>query len=406
MNRDVSLMGLRALLCLLVGLCAVSGCAPTPDSSPTPTSQTSPWGVVHTLASAEYRSAPAAVTNGAITMFAWAGADMHESRLYAASMDAASPTILSLKVSSPLDVQIFAAAEERFHVLWRDDVAGEPHLFYSLFNAQAVAELDAHDLSEQPVYNAAVLPQANGSMRLIYSAGWMAEPSLFLQDIDAKGRSQFPADLSQIGDFPALLAYDTTLWVFWQTEDGGLWQSPLEENALSDPHRILSVPSLEPGDAVVRLTASGDATYRYLFWQLMRADGRAETWFAVGEKTGTVWSPAMPLTIPTVGTDITPTGYQVGDVLAVERGAEIAGWSAPLSGVQPIVPIAVQTGDVLGVAYLQAGNVIGYQRLLSIDAMIGAPLLTLRPDRSLVLAWSEPKRDAAALKWLVSKEAQ
>jgi hypothetical protein len=358
--------------------------------------------MVHRLAFAEYPSAPAVVDNG-VTMFAWAGADPQEARLYAQSADAASPTILALKASAPLDLQLYPAANGRFHLLWRDDVEGEPHLYYGLFNADHVAEWGAYDVSEQPTYNITGLSLPDGRLRLVYSAGWIVEPRLFAQDIDERGRSQFPIALDQAGDFPAFLHYNETLWLFWHAEDGGVWQGHLEANTLLDAQSITLAPTLAAGDAIMQLTASGDATYRYLFWQVMRADGSPETWYTVGEKTGLTWSPAMRLTIPTLGEHTTQTGYQVGEVTAAERGAEAVGWSAPLTGAQPIVPIAVQTGDALGIAYLQAGNIIGYQRLVSVGRMIGRPSLALRPDRSLVLSWSQPDVNAAALNWLVSQ---
>jgi hypothetical protein len=383
-------------------MCLLAACNPTAFQSPIPTLESSPWGTVHRLAFAEYPSAPAVVENGT-TMFAWAGADPQEARLYAQSADAAKPTILALKASAPLDLQLYPAANDRFHLLWRDDVEGSPHLFYGLFNADRVAEWGAYDVSEQSTYNITAHSLADGRLRVVYSAGWVVEPRLFVQDIDERGRSQFPVPLDQAGDFPAFLAYDDTLWLFWQAEDGVVWQGVLEGNTLIEPQSIMLTPALAAGDAIMQLTVSGDATYRYLFWQVVRADGSPETWYAVGEKTGLTWSPAMRLTIPTLGDSTTRTGYQVGDVLAAERGAEVVGWSAPLLGVQPIVPIAVQTGDALGIAYLQAGNIMGYQRLVSVGPMIGRPSLALRPDRSLVLAWSQPDVNASALNWIASQ---
>jgi len=397
-------MGKRRLaLILLAWMCfLVSACTASTNASPTPTPELSPWGTVHALAFSEYPSAPAVIADG-VTMFAWAGTDAREARLYAHPADAASPTILALKASAPLEVQMYAAAAGRFHLLWRDDVEGQLHLFYGLFNAEAVAEWGAYDMSEQTIYNSTALSLPDGGLRVVYSGGWAVEPRLFVQDLDGRGRSQFPIALEQAGDFPTVLPFDETVWLFWQTEDGAVWQGHLEGNALVEPQSITLTPTLAAGDAITHLSASGDATYRYLFWQVVRSDGSAETWYAVGEKTGLIWSPAMRLTIPTIGANTTQTGYQVGDVVAVERGAEAVGWSAPLGGVQTIVPIAVQTGDALGIAYLQAGNIMGYQRLVGVGRMIGRPALALRPDRSLVLAWSEPNVNAAALHWIASR---
>ena len=117
---------------VLAGICFLaSACTPPSASSPTPTPEISPWGTVQTLAFAEYPSAPAVVGSDS-TMFAWAGADPREARLYAQSSDAASPTILALKASAPLDLQLYPAAAERFHLLWRDDVEGKTHFHNSL----------------------------------------------------------------------------------------------------------------------------------------------------------------------------------------------------------------------------------------------------------------------------------
>lgn len=376
----------------------IAACTPTSLSSPTRLPDIAPQDAVHTLAQADSPQAPAAAAH-AVTMFAWAGADTQEPRLYAQS-ETGSPTILALKVTTPLDVMTYPAANDRFHLLWRDDVDGRLHLFYSLFNDRAVAELAAYDVAEQPMYAVAVLPQNDQSLRLVYSAGWVAEPRLFLQEIDGQGRSQFPIPLNQAGDRPALLAMDQTVWLFWQTEDGRVWQSPLEGGTLVDPQAVLMTPSLAPGDDIRSVTAAADATYRYLFWQVVRADGTPETWYAVGEKTGSTWSPVLRLSIPTLGTGTLQTGYHVGEVSAVERGAEDAGWSAPLPGLQPLVPLAVQLGDTLGIAYLQAGNIIGYQRVAQVGPLISAPLLILRPDRSLVVTWTAPGDTTGTLNWI------
>jgi len=400
--RKLFAMFCRLLLLILLAA-VLTRCTPTPtNSSATPTPPITPWGLIHTLALAESSAAPLGVDQG-VMMFAWAGADAQEARLYAQSADAAAPTILALKAHSPLDVQMLPAANGRFHLLWRDDVEGTPHLFYGLFNDQAVAEFGAYDLSETSLYNFAALPQSDGSLRVAYSAGWVAEPRLFLQDIDGRGRSQFPMDLKQAGDFPAFLSEGSAIWLYWQTEDGRTWQGHLAGSALVDPQAITQGPMLNVGDAIMSLTAAGDATYHYLLWQVVRADGTPETWFAVGEKTRLTWSPALRLTIPTLGTSAIETGYRVGTVTAAERGADAVGWGRVLAGMQPIVPIAVQTGDTLGVAYLEAGNIIGYQALVSVQGLIAPPVLVLRPDRSLLVAWSEPRADAAALRWMVSQ---
>ena len=191
---------------LLAWMCfLVSACTPSTNASPPPTPERSSWGTVQTLAFSEYPSAPAVVANG-VTMFAWAGTDNREARLYAQPAAAVSPTILALKVSAPLEVQMYPAAAGRFHLLWRDDVEGELHLFYGLFNGEAVAEWGAYDMSEQAIYNSTALSLPDGGLRVVYSAGWAVEPRLFVQDLDGRGRSQFPIALEQAGDFPTVIS--------------------------------------------------------------------------------------------------------------------------------------------------------------------------------------------------------
>jgi hypothetical protein len=411
---------MKAALCILGGAWMLTAACQPPPTPPIPQATPAglPWGAPKSLGQAESLSAPSiafspddsAVSLDGTTMFAWAGADAQESRLYAQSTEMTAPTILALKVTTPLDVTIVPSGSGYFHLLWRDDVEGKPHLFYSLFNKEAVAVLDAYDLSEQPVYNFAVLSREDGSVRIVYSAGWVAEPRLFVHDIDAKGRSQFPVQLEQVGDLPVLLQDDSKrIWLFWQMEDGSVWNAQLIGTTLVDPQSVVTSPALEPGDLIMHMSIAGDYSYyRYLFWQIVRADGIPETWYAVGEiraRQPQIWSPAMRLTIPTLGDTTINVGYRVGQVTASERGADLVGWGRPLEGLAlaiGIVPIAVQIGDVLGIAYLQKGNIIGYQRLARVGEMISAPILAGRSNGSLLMTWAEVSTEAAQLSWLQS----
>jgi hypothetical protein len=82
---------------------------------------------------------------------------------------------------------------------------------------------------------------------------------------------------------------------------------------------------------------------------------------------------------------------------AVPSEADLApAWASPLRGITTLLPLAVWVDGALGVLYLDAGEVVGYQRVVDVPGLLAPPALRLDRDRHLYLAWTEPLPVGAA----------
>jgi hypothetical protein len=195
------------------------------------------------------------------------------------------------------------------------------------------------------------------------------------------------------GGCPAAAETFDRRYVLW-ARDGALYAAQFLNGTVSTPRRVGEMPTLFDGDRLRGLQAGSDGARLYAFWNITRANGNDETWFTSGAPGADTWQPPRRLTVaPEVGTSFETT-FNTGRtaVAASERvDGMAAAWAAPLRTPNAPLPVAVQVNrEALGVVYLQAGEVVGWQRVVSTSPLLGAPELQTDRDRHLYLAWSAP----------------
>lgn len=391
------------LLCLSLSLglgLLLSACA-TPPEPPRATL----WGPATRAGRAPQAEAPALAVDDATgwQMLVWTGSGEGRPRLFARHATAGTVHMLALDVIAPFGVTLYPAQDAHFHLLWLDTPAPDepPALFAALINAEGIAIQAPTRLSSAPVYHYTAALDAQQALRVVWSAGLLAEPGLWTRRIDGRGRVGFPVDLAAAGDYPALLPAADGLRLYWLAGRAQVSHSRLTGDTLSEAAPLTDSVALNPGDWLESFQAAADGTHGYLLWQITRMDGSAETWLSSGERTRRAWPPPLRLFIPPTAPGSLETGFNSG---AVEITIPLPG-AAPqmvrraalLPGEFTAVPVAISSGDSLGVAYLRRGGVAGYQRLTTTAGLLAAPGIASDRDNHLYVTWSEPGLGAEAL---------
>jgi hypothetical protein len=366
----------------------------------------SAWGEIVTIAQSEQANAPAlfASASGSVTAV-WVGADdagiHHDMRV---NRDEA--LVLPLPPGRPALQTLYPTnIDARVHLLWLDAdyelrndplLANETYLFSALISAGTVERGPVRVSSGRTLhYAAAALP--DGSLWAAWSGRLLTEPELYLQPIDNTGRPLQPQRIALNADFPTFArAEDGTLYLFWiQLGSRRVYRARVLQGSLQDTLAVTYVPTLNAGDRLVSISASMDRTHGYLFWNIGRVDGRAETWWASGTLTADEWALPQRLGITTADAAFT-TGFNGGAGVTASAGETWQAWSAPLLGQHDAQPVAAWDGAQLGIVYLQAGSIVGYQAVVTVDILIGTPALLTDRNRHLYLSWAYPTPNAYA----------
>lgn len=390
---------------LILGLCCalMIGCTPEPAAAPpvptlTPAPQ-SAWGRVETLAQAERLDAPAMhVEAGDDIAFAWAGTDANGVRLFAQTRGITRP--LALDAFYPFDERLLPAAQGGYHLLWLDRTADSENLFVqsALFSRDAIAELGPNTVSNLPArrYDAVSLP--DGGVQVVWSSAARTSPDLYAATIDPGGRIAFPERIELEGDYPALVYRDGAVHIFWLELDGQqAYTAQLVDNQLVLKRPLAYLAGLGVGDFVEQFAASMTETHLYLFWQVRRDDGERDIWYASGalEALSPLRDPQPLHIIIHMPDDADLPRYDTYGELALAYGVRARFVAAlPTSG-DPL-PLAVQAGGELGLAYFQMGQLVGYQRIIETELMLGHPHLARDAAGRLYVAWADSRRPTEA----------
>ncbi|MBZ0295489.1 MAG: hypothetical protein K8L99_23225 [Anaerolineae bacterium] len=374
-------MLLFALVVLLVG-CTIA-------SPPTST-----WGPIFTLGQAEQTSAPAFWVDPTGVTASWVGADeagVHQDARLATVSGASETTVLPLPPVHPYNQRLFPAGEGSSHLLWLDaDANFETQLFAAYLTPDLQVARGPVPVTDQVVRRYAALPNGDGSLTVIWSGGLLAEPGLYMQQIDDAGRPSTATRLATGADWPALArSNDSVMHFFWyQPADRTLQYAILQESLSASTVGTLD---LQPGDRLQGITAGLDNTHLYLFCNVTRVSGEAQTWYTSHPLDGEQWSTITRFGIAE-DQDAEPiqTGFNSGQVAAAQAGAAYASWTTPLIGQFEFLPVATQIEDDLSVVYFQAGEPRGNQRVAPAQ-LIGFPDLAVDQDRYLYLAWAQPE---------------
>lgn len=369
--------------------------------------QTSAWGAVITLGEGEQRSAPALWINRNAVISTWV-ADSDDGvrqfiRAYDFNEGLSVTAFLPIPPVFPHQQYLIPAGDANTaHLFWLDaaqaNVGGGVRVWGDVVTADLGRIRGEIPLSSDVTYHYDVIELADGVAQLVWSAGNAAEPTLFARQIDPAGRPRTVERVAADADWPSLLPLaDGRIAVYWLSRlQGTVGRVILSDDGPTQPEILLESVQLSPGDQLLGFDAAHDRSHIYLFWTVRRAGGEVESWFSTTADDQTndqvVWTPPTPLTITLNTVESLVTGFNGGDGVIAASGDVNVLWATPLTGRFDLLAVAAQVDDGLGVLYLQAGEVVGYQRVVTLapPGLIGFPALHVDRARHLYLAWAQP----------------
>lgn len=348
------------------------------------------------MGESEQSDAPGILAQSDQIAAVWIGADargVHQDARALRSDGLSEIVTLPLPPVRPRAQQIVAGSGGQFHLFWLDAVADETRLFAALVTRALELERGPTLVSDEHTLRYTALANGDGSVWALSSGGVIAEPSLYARYIDAAGRPRLE-DIYEVvsdADWPALIrAEDGGLWLFWlRHSDGRALRSPFVNGRAEDPQPISAGLPLNPGDRLMAFSAALATQEVYLFWNVTRANGAAESWYTAGRLDAAGWAAPQPLRFSVLDGAF-ETGFNTGTAQQAAAGERGVAWARPLAASPDVLPVAGVVDDQLVVLYLRAGTVAGYQQMTPVRGLLGAPNLLTDRDRHLYLAWAEP----------------
>lgn len=357
-------MKLRAFALLLTILCAACQTAPPPPTL---------------IAEALQGRAPALYAAEDRLTAVWVGTDaagVHHDARQLIGGAFTDPVVLPLPPTYPYDQRLYPASRDSLFLLWLDRGAGDVTTLYGAWIAADLAIRRVTPLSDGLALRYAAVPDGAGGLWVAWSGGVLSELTLYLRQLDADGRPLDATRVAANAEYPALIrANDGTVTLFWIAA-GQVFRARLQDGEVVGAGALTSAVSIAPGDQVSDVSAALDTTHGYLFWNITRATGEIETWYAAGEIAAPFWN--------------APTRLETSDGLPLR-------WVAPVAGQFDTLSLAAESVAGVGVAELRGGQVIGWRVVVPDEYLIGAPALAARPDGTLMLAWSSPDAPRARL---------
>ncbi|NDJ62009.1 MAG: hypothetical protein GYB67_12835 [Chloroflexi bacterium] len=403
---------MRRLIALLVGWCGLlAACTPPADPPGV-------WSTPITLAQADQTDAPALAPADKMVTAIWVGADdagVHHDAVQLRGPDVTPTVVLPLPPNRPTAQQIIPADDDAMHLLWLDaldppddDPGAAPitRLYTALIRPDLTIERGPTPVADGLALRYDAVPDGDGGVWVVWSGDTITEPAIDLRRIDALGRPRPPAQrIADNAEWPTVArAADGSLHVYWLSlTSGQLMAAWLFDGALLERRALTGAVSLRPGDRLMTMAAGLDRAHGYVFWNITRAESGPETWLASGLPTAANWNPPRLLTLdPALGADF-ETDFRTALVHqpAPAQGTtddQAVRWVSPLmgSGQHDALPIAAETDDGLGVAYLRGGEIAAYELVVPGVRLIGSPALHADADLNLFLAWAQPHPNAAA----------
>lgn len=385
------------LLCLLLLVCTACDVASLTQPAPV-----SAWGDIFRVAQAPQSDAPALWLRPDGMLALWVGSDsagVHQDARAISDAGELSPAVvLPLPPRHPFDQQTLPADASRLHLLWLDEGDDETlWLYTALINSSLGIERGPTRVSDSAALRYDVADGADGTLWAAWSGGLLAEPEIRLSRIDDSGRPRIPQPVASRADHPVFVRIDAnTLYLYWlSVPDGVVYRARLDDGVPLDLASVTVGARLEPGDRLERFSAGLDDTHTYLFWNVTRANGSRETWWTSGVSGGVEWAQPTRLQIDPLPNAPLDTEFGGAPNLA-NSGSTPLSWAAPLNGQHNMLAVAAQSDSALGVVYLRAGLIIGYEAVVPGARLAGAPGIYADDAGHLALAWAQPTDSGTA----------
>jgi hypothetical protein len=351
----------RILLAALVVL-LLSACAP-------PGPAMSAWGEIVRVAQADAVTSPAAAwTSDGRFAAAWVGSDgrgvHHDLRVLSGG-----PVTLPLPPRNPYAQVLLSSSSGFLHLLWLDvDERGQTALYNAYLSPDQTVERGPAEVSSAPVTAFAAVRSVDGRALVVWTQGTPPESGLFAAEIDASGRPGPPVRIAGRGYTPAMVrTQDGSALVYWRA-DARVFRARLSGIALLDVTDIGPDVALEAGDALLSLSAGLGEDAAGLFWNVLRADGRSETWGMWGEPAAAAWSAPSRLTL-------------------AEAAGVVNLVSAPGEQTSRLTLAARVSGGQIGVLVLEDGRFVLREIVVTNASLAVPPALLVRLQGHLTLAW-------------------
>jgi hypothetical protein len=381
---------------LLLAACAPGGAA---DSGA--------WGKPLTVAYAEQAEAPAMlVANGSVSL-AWIGADesgVHQDAVTMSAAGLSARAVLPLPPKHPYGQRLFPAGDQQY-LLWLDaDDQGQNQLFSAFITHDWQIQRGPSRVTDTRTVHYDALP-VDGGLWAVASGGNIAEPTLTAHYVDSIGRPREDAmRLVSDADWPVFAQTSSDTYLFWLRGDGAALCATFTNGQLGAVRQLSAGVHLNPGDRLDSFRVGMDTRTTYLFWDISRADGRAESWLAFGDMDGSAWPASTALSVGLPEQTTVETGFNSGLATRLGTGNRAARWAAPLAGTFGYLPVAAEVDGRLLVLYFRDGAVAAMQDIASAH-LIGAPSLAADRDLFLYLAWAQPTAEGRAALQVVTPRA-
>lgn len=377
-----------------------TACTPTTTMlsiTPTPVPHTA-WGDIQTIGQASYAPAPNVLTHNGDVLMSWVGED--DERVFQAirrwhdrQLDAVAIPVLDSR--SPFEQRIFPADQDGLHLLWMDsEPETEQIKLFSAYLDNTLTTIIAPDpVANQQVTHYTAISDIDDALWVVWSGGLLAEPSLHVVRIDGLGRPMFPERLTLDGDYPVFAkTLDNQTFLFWISQvNQRVMCAEFVDGDIQNMHAISYLPDRDASDRLVEFSVMFDRTHQYLFWNITRDDGRAETFYSTIPLNSDDTATPQPMTITVDTSGTIQTGFNSGTVhTAVSAGDAVLAWARPLDEAADTLPIVAQRDTEIGVVYMQGGAIVGYQALTDVGHLLGSPHITTDRDRHLYVTWSQP----------------
>jgi hypothetical protein len=355
-----------AFLLLLLCLMGCSQNNPNPPTMPTLEPLPLPvslWGELELVSQAEQLAAPAFIPLDTGLFFAWTGSQEGEARLFSRGLNGRTQ-IMALKAYHPIQQRLFAGADTVL-MLWLDRVLNtvDMRLQAALLSENGIAEVGVLTISDLPTRRYSSLMTAADVVTIVYSGSLGQVSNLYLQRIDTFARPFSQERLRIDADYPALIAQAENTLLFWLENNGeAAYFGTLRETELIDTRRLVRA-TIGSQEAVEDFLVGFDGTYIYLFWQIRAWDASRHILMSAGTPTGEFSSP-----------------------IQLDAAWAIPAETATVTGL----PVALNIGNQLGIAYFSGGAMGEFQPIVESGALLGAPTISLLLDGRLGLAWSQP----------------